>query len=113
MGFLNRWTAGTPLKVQFELSGLGLDHSAGYQVTEVFTGQNLGKFSPWDTFQGQVNPTGILLLRFNVLPEELLEKKTTDGGDNADGGKVNKRRKKGDKVIKVFHPGLSGWRSEL
>jgi len=108
VAFLSRWTYGTPLDVQFELSGLGLDHSAGYQVSEVFTGEMLGVFKPWDTFLGKVNPTGILMLRFNVLPQE-----TGDniGDDEAIVEDYDERRR--PNPIRVRYPGLSGWRNEL
>ena len=31
VAFLNKWTQGTPLKVSFKLTDLGLDHAAGYR----------------------------------------------------------------------------------
>ena len=99
------------------------------QVSEVFTGEMLGVFKPWDTFLGKVNPTGnlfcfmllcdaykfyllvtgILLLRFNVLPQETGDNIKDDEAiveDYYDGG----RRAN---PIRVRYPGLSGWRNEF
>merc|ERR1711892_1302782 len=65
VAFLNRWNEGTPLEVKFTLKDLGLDHPGGYQAFEIFTGKKLGSYKPGDSFSGSVNPTGILLVRFN------------------------------------------------
>jgi len=70
VAWLSRWTEGTPLKVSCNLTSLGLDHPAGYSATDLFTGRDLGVFKPEDTFTGSVNPTSILLVRFNILPGE-------------------------------------------
>ena len=64
VAFLNKWTAGTPLKVSFKLSDLGMDNAGGYRATEVFSGDDLGFFKPEDTFREDVKPTGILLVNF-------------------------------------------------
>jgi len=68
VAWLSRWNSGTPLKVSCNLTSLGLDHPAGYQATDLFTDRDLGIFHPEDTFTSSVNPTSILLVRFNVLP---------------------------------------------
>lgn len=112
VAFLNRWTEGTPLKVKFELHGLGLDHSDGYDVTEVFTGKNMGIFKPWDTFHGEVNPTGILLLRFNILPPNRIEKEKSVDEEDVENNKVKVVTPRSPPV-QVKYPGLSGWKTEL
>merc|ERR1712227_815777 len=48
VAFLNKWTAGTPLKVSFKLT-------------------DLGPYKPSDLFSGSVNPTGILVVKFTVM----------------------------------------------
>lgn len=58
VGFLNRWTSGTPIRVSFSLHALGLDHPNGYAATDIFGGKPLGKFGPADIFTADVNPTG-------------------------------------------------------
>ena len=58
VGFLNRWSAGTPIRVSTPLHALGLDHPAGYAATDIFAGKSLGTFKPGDTFVADVNPTG-------------------------------------------------------
>ena len=59
VAFLNKWTAGTPLKVSLKLSSdLGLDNPGGYKATDVIQGLDLGLFKNGDTFKGSVNPTG-------------------------------------------------------
>jgi len=67
VAFLNKWTAGTPLKVSFKLTELGLDHPGGYRASDVFTSKDLGSFKPRDIFNGIVNPTGILVVKFSIL----------------------------------------------
>ena len=67
VAFLNKWTAGTPLKVSFKLTDLGLDHPGGYRASDVFTGKDLGFYKPSDSFSGSVNPTGILVVKFTVM----------------------------------------------
>ena len=99
VAFLNKWTAGTPLKVNFKLSGLGLDYDGGYRATEIFSGDDLGYFKPGDTFTGSVNPTGILLVKFSLMssPRQRLTRTETETGPE----------------IEIQFPGLTGWKSEL
>jgi len=99
VAFLNRWNEGTPLKIKFTLHDLGLDHPGGYQASEVFTGRELGSYKPSDAFTSSVNPTGILLVRFNVLPRGILEGEEVEYSSDPD--------------INVSFPGLSGWRTEF
>merc|ERR1712142_246872 len=98
IAFLNRWNEGTPLKVKFSLKDLGLDHPSGYQAYDIFTGSKVGTYKPTDTFSGSVNPTGILLLRFNVLPRSRGQKEDV-AVDNPS--------------IDISYPGLTGWNTEL
>jgi len=98
VAFLCRWTEGTPLVVRHKLTELGLDHPGGYIATDLFTGQQLGKFYPSQQFSGSVNPTGILLVKFSVLAGAGLR--------TGVGALVQPR-------IEVHYPGLTGWRTEL
>jgi len=104
VAWLSRWTEGTPLKVSCTLSSLGLDHPAGYAATDLFTGVQLGTFKPSDTFSSSVNPTSILLVKFNILPEtdaqisNKIEKETLQefGGD----------------WLTVTYPAMEGWKGD-
>ena len=62
IGFLNRWTSGTPIRVSFALSELGLNHPSGYSAFDIFSGKPLGNFSPKSTFTADVNPSGTVYL---------------------------------------------------
>ena len=64
VAFLNRKTAGAHRAV-FRLSDLGLKNKAGYRATDIFSGKSIGSFKPEDTFNHDVNPTGILLVKFS------------------------------------------------
>ena len=64
VAFLNRKTAGAHRAV-FKLSALGLKDKAGYRATDIFSGKSIGSFKPEDTFNHDVNPTGILLVKFS------------------------------------------------
>ena len=55
---LNLGTA-VPKKVTLRLSHIGLEHSAGYNVTEVFDGKPVGVFKPESVFNVMVNPSGV------------------------------------------------------
>ena len=99
VAFLNKWTAGTPLKVSFKLSDLGMDNAGGYRATEVFSGDDLGFFKPEDTFRDAVNPTGILLVKFSIIAsrhQPVLQSPSSS-----------------EPEIKIEFPGLSGWKPEL
>ena len=67
IGFLNRWTSGTPIRVSFTLSALGLDHPSGYSAFDIFERKPLGNFSPKSTFSADVNPSGFLLVKFDSI----------------------------------------------
>jgi len=100
VAFLNRWTEGTPLKVNFTLTSLGLDHPAGYQAVNIVTGENFGSFKPGDSFSSNVDPVGILLIKFYIIPAD----------------KFSARKDavaKSEHQFDVIYPGLSGWNDEL
>lgn len=59
--FLNRRTDGTPVRVSVVLRDLGLASPSGYQVQELFDGQDLGFRRPDDVLKVEVNPSGNLL----------------------------------------------------
>lgn len=103
VAFLSRWTAGTPLRVSMSLHSLGLDHPAGYAAVEVFSGTSLGTFRPTDIFTGDVNPTGILWVRFNILPSRQV-------GSNI---LTTTEEEEEQSKVRVAYPGLSGWRTDL
>ena len=72
IGFLNRWTSGTPIRVSFALSELGLNHPSGYSAIDIFSGKPLGNFSPKSTFTADVNPSGIYLKLSNKKLPDLI-----------------------------------------
>ena len=49
---------GTPARVSLNAGMLGLEHSAGYAVQEVFLGMPLGTFGVKETISVEVNPNG-------------------------------------------------------
>jgi hypothetical protein len=53
-----RGTSGTPARVSFTPKQIGLEHSGGYSVAEVFDGANLGSVMPDQTITVMVNPVG-------------------------------------------------------
>ena len=89
VAFLNRWTEGTPLRVRMTLSDLGLDHEAGYRAADLMTGADLGPYKPGDTFTSLVNPTGILVVKFSVLPQNKFN--SHNQPSDTSGTKVGKR----------------------
>ena len=102
VAFLNKWTAGTPLKVSFKLSDLGMDNAGGYRATEIFSGKDLGFFRPGDTFSDAVNPTGILLVKFSLVSSRQQAQAV-----------VTSLSASSEPEIEIEFPGLSGWKPEL
>eukprot|EP00092_Neocalanus_flemingeri_P092295 GFUD01117153.1.p1 GENE.GFUD01117153.1~~GFUD01117153.1.p1 ORF type:complete len:177 (-),score=44.46 GFUD01117153.1:32-508(-) len=98
VAFLNRYNQGTPLTVKFTLQALGLNHPGGYQAWEMFSGSSLGQFKPQDTFTERVNPTGVLLIRFNIIRQS---------------GAAGHPLHAADDGIEITNPGLTGWRTEF
>lgn len=106
VAFLNKWTAGTPLKVSLKLtSANGLDNPGGYRATDVIKGKDLGLFKPGDTFTASVNPTGILVIKFTILSGSKHQPRhaATDTNTVA----------QAEDGFEVSYPGLSGWKGEL
>jgi len=68
--FLNTGTGGTPTKVSMTVKDLGFSATAGYNITEVFDGKNMGAFKPSDTFSAYVNPTGVFFAKAQVMSTE-------------------------------------------
>merc|ERR1712107_509734 len=104
VGFLSRWTEGTPIRVKLALSSLGLNHPGGYAATDIFTGVSLGVFNPSDNFVVDVNPTGIRFIRFNILPTS----SGTKESNSVRGNPIFHSSK-----VEVEAQGLTGWRTEL
>jgi len=109
VGFLNRYTSGTPLRVRVKLTALGLHHTAGYAAKDVFSGKLYGKFHPDDTFVADVNPTGFLFVRFNVLPGDGNSYLASEGRES---NEVH-QSSADTPLVEVEAQGLTGWRSEL
>lgn len=65
LAILNRRDDGTPTRVSAVLSDLGLISLSGYQVEELFDGNNLGFHRAEDKLTFNVNPSGIYLYFFN------------------------------------------------
>ena len=53
---------GTPIKVTFTPRSIGLIHSGGYIVKEVFESSNMGSGLPDTEIEVKVNPSGIIYL---------------------------------------------------
>jgi len=56
-----------PSVVAVKLSDLGMNSTAGYNVTEVFDGVQIGVKKPADVFKVSVNPTGVFFAQAIVL----------------------------------------------
>ena len=55
------------------------------KASDVFTGKDLGSFKPRDIFNGIVNPTGILVVKFSILSNN---KYVSHGADDAANSEV-------------------------
>ena len=51
----------------FPLTQLNLTAPAGYNITEVFDGKNLGVFKATQNFSCHVNPTGVYVIKATKL----------------------------------------------
>ncbi|KAL7635616.1 UNVERIFIED_CONTAM: hypothetical protein RMT77_013433 [Armadillidium vulgare] len=67
IAFQSRRTDGMPYKLTVTLEELGLTDEAGYEITELFDGVNYGTLLPSDSFSVDVNPTGVVLIRCEVV----------------------------------------------
>ena len=56
--FLNRRTDGTPSEVSVTLRELGLDHTDGYHITDLYDNYDYGIVTPERRFKVDVNPSG-------------------------------------------------------
>ena len=61
-----------------------------------------GVFQPEDTFRAQVNPTGILVIKFSIL---------AGAGAREDTETSSNQEKEVN--LTVSYPGLSGWKTEF
>ena len=62
---MNRGVYGTPTKVTFTPSSLGLTHPGGYTVREVFSNTILASVLPNTEVNIMVNPTGVTYNHLN------------------------------------------------
>ncbi|VDK44230.1 unnamed protein product [Cylicostephanus goldi] len=53
--------------VQFALSRVGMNNTAGYQVKDLWSKQDMGVMKPSDTLKVSVPPTGISMLKATVI----------------------------------------------
>lgn len=53
-----RGNDGTPVEVEFTPEQIGLSHSSGYTMFEVFENEELGSVMPAETVKVKVNPNG-------------------------------------------------------
>ncbi|KAL7635615.1 UNVERIFIED_CONTAM: hypothetical protein RMT77_013432 [Armadillidium vulgare] len=58
---------GMPYKLTVTVEELGLTDEAGYEIAELFDGVNYGTLLPSDSFSVDVNPTGVVLIRWEVV----------------------------------------------
>ncbi|RXG73716.1 Alpha-N-acetylgalactosaminidase [Armadillidium vulgare] len=65
--FFNRRTDGTPSEVSVTLEELGLTEPGGYDITDLFDGVNYGVVLPSKRFTVDVNPSGVVLVRCEVM----------------------------------------------
>lgn len=73
IAFLNRRTDGTPSQVKVRILELGLSNPGGYDVTDLYSGESYGVLSPAHSLSVQVNPTGIVILRANAIPQRFTD----------------------------------------
>lgn len=65
--FLNRREIGGAVSVTVPLSTLNLANAKGYTVRDLYTGTDLGTFGPSSSFQLQVNPSGVVMYKAEVV----------------------------------------------
>ncbi|KAA0202006.1 hypothetical protein HAZT_HAZT004337 [Hyalella azteca] len=66
IAFLNRRTDGTPSEVSVKPAELGMTYPNGYTVTDLFSGVKYGLVNPKNIFKADVNPSGVVLLRWDL-----------------------------------------------
>ena len=63
VAFLYEQEWGGPTLASYSMMELGLDHTPGYNITEVFDQKHLGCYKPKDVFTCLVNPMGVYLIK--------------------------------------------------
>ena len=66
VAIMNSGEDGTPAKVTFTPSSLGLTHPGGYIVKEAFENTNMGSVLPDTEIQVMVNPTGGMKITLKI-----------------------------------------------
>jgi len=65
--FLNRRTDGTPSEVSVTLRELGLDHTDGYHIMDLYDNYDYGIVTPERRFKVDVNPSGsVVMIRCDI-----------------------------------------------
>lgn len=54
--------SGGPAKVTIKLQTMGFTTAGRYEFTDVFTQKSLGLFKPWEYFNTEVDPTGVMFI---------------------------------------------------
>ncbi|XP_068236397.1 alpha-N-acetylgalactosaminidase-like isoform X2 [Palaemon carinicauda] len=67
VAILSRRDDGMPYKVPITLSKYGMTYSLGYKVTDLYEGIVLGEFDPDAEFSVFVNPSGVVVLRCDLI----------------------------------------------
>ncbi|XP_042228163.1 alpha-N-acetylgalactosaminidase-like isoform X2 [Homarus americanus] len=67
VAFLNRRTDGTPSEVSVTLREIGLSYHGGYAITDLFDSVHYGTVLPDKRFKVDVNPSGVVLVRCEVV----------------------------------------------
>lgn len=62
----NQGSGGGPTNVTITPSALGMTYSNGYVVSDLYEHTVVGKYTPDQHFFVKVNPTGVVMLRFNL-----------------------------------------------
>jgi len=100
VALVNTYEMGSGYLATFTPKSIGLEHSQGYTVTEVFENKFIQNALPIDYITIRVNPSGVQFLRFDVKPNtKWLKKDKTHRG---------KAQELGEPDVKVIDLGSSG-----
>ncbi|EPB71337.1 hypothetical protein ANCCEY_09555 [Ancylostoma ceylanicum] len=66
LGVINRHRT-TNHTVKFTLNRVGMNHTAGYRVIDLWSGLDLGVFKPTDTFSFTIPPTGAGMYKATIM----------------------------------------------
>ncbi|KIH45067.1 hypothetical protein ANCDUO_24897 [Ancylostoma duodenale] len=66
LGVINRHRT-TNHTVEFTLDSVGMNHTAGYNVTDLWSGLYLGTFKPADTFNFTIPPTSAVMYKATIM----------------------------------------------